>query len=205
MPLEETGIQNFYDAARLTDFARDFQFRVLQLGPNQYNSQYQNQLVYMTTASLPNRSINNQTVPYMGLNFNVPGSVSYPGSEGWAVTFRMPQNHGIRRTLENWQFNIFDDETSTGDYAIPARNSVIHLALLNNAGTSIREYIMYGVYIVNLGEVSYDIAGTGAPVTFTATFAYQYWRLAKDLQGGNALGAAAPIVAASLANPQRTG
>lgn len=193
MPLTETGIQNFYDAARHQDFARDFQFRILQLGPNQYNSQYLNQLVYLTTATLPNRAINNQVVPYMGLGFNVPGSVSYPGSDGWAVTFRMPQNHGIRSTLEKWQINTFNDDTSTGDYAIPDRSSVIHLALLNNAGDSIREYVMYGVYVVNLGDVSYDITGSGAPVTFTATLAYQYWRLNKDLQGGNALQSVSPV------------
>ena len=179
MPLAEQGIQNFYDAARASDFARDFQFRILQLGPNIYNSQLQDRLVFLTTATLPNRSITNQPVPFMGLQFNVPGSATYPGSEGWGVTFRCPQDFAIRRTLESWTRDTFDDETSTGDYTIPSRASVIHLSLMNNAGASIREYILYGVYCQSLGDMSYNLEGSGAPVTFTATLAYQYWRLAK--------------------------
>lgn len=184
MPIEVTGIQNFYDAARTTDFSRDFQFRILQIGSNQYNQEFQNRMVFLSTASLPNRTINNQTVPYMGLTFNVPGSVSYAGSEGWNVTFRMPQDFSLRDTLERWQVSTFDDETSTGDYSLPSRDSVIHLALLNNAGTAIREYVLYGVYVTALGEVGYDLKGSGAPVEFSATLAYQYWRLVKSL-GGN--------------------
>jgi hypothetical protein len=158
-------------------------------------------MVFMTTASLPTRTINNQAVPYMGLNFNVPGSVSYSGSDAWSVTFRCPQDYSIRDTLEAWQINIFDDETSTGDYSVPARDSVIHLALLNNAGTSIREYVLYGVYPTALGDVGYDVTGTGAPVTFTATLAYQYWRLVKSLGRttavplGNLVGTGAPNTA----------
>lgn len=187
MPIDVTGIQNFYDAARTTDFSRNFQFRVLQLGSNQYTADIEPYIVFMTTASLPNRTINNQAVPYMGLQFNVPGSVSYTGSDAWNVTFRCPQDFSVRSTLEQWQINIFDDETSSGDFAVPARDSVIHLALLNNAGTAIREYVLYGCYIQALGEVAYDITGTGAPVEFTAVLAYQYWRLTKALPGNVAV------------------
>lgn len=198
MPIEVTGIQNFYDAARTTDFSRDFQFRIIQLGSNQYTAEIEPYIVFMTTATLPNRTINNQAVPYMGLSFNVPGSVSYTGSEAWAVTFRCPQDFSVRSTLERWQINTFDDETSSGDYSVPARDSVIHCALLNNAGTSIREYVLYGCYVAALGDIAYDVTGSGAPVTFQATLAYQYWRLVKALPGrvavplGNQVGTGGP-------------
>ncbi len=176
--IDLTGIQNFYDQARIGDFSRDFQFRIIQLGPNQFSTLLgPSKLVYMTTATVPNRAINNQAVPFMGLSFNVPGSVSYPGSDGWAVTFRMPQDYSIRDTLETWQIGTFDDETSTGDYNIPGRDSVIELGLLNSAGNITRHYTLFGVYVVNLGDVAYDLTGGGTPLTFTATLAYQYWRL----------------------------
>jgi len=196
--IDLTGIQNFYDVARIGDFSRDFQFRIIQLGSNEWDTELgPSKTVYMTTASIPNRAINNQTVPYMGLNFNVPGSVSYPGSEGWSVTFRMPQDYSIRDTLERWQITTFDDETSTGDYNIPGRDSVIELGLLNTAGNVIRFYTLYGVYVVNLGEVAYDITGSGAPMTFPATLAYQYWRQGSSIRasgGDTALTQATKIV-----------
>lgn len=177
MAIEVTGIQNFYEAAATTDFSRDFQFRILQLGPDSRSREFQDRMVFLTTASLPNRTINNQTVPYMGLAFNVPGSVSYTGSESWAVTFRIPQDFSIRDTLERWQIDTFDDETSTGNYHVPKKDSVISMGLLNNAGDTIRIYTLYGVYVVALGDVAYDLKGSGAPMEFSATLAYQYWRL----------------------------
>lgn len=179
MPLETTGIQNFYDAAYTLDFSRDFQFRILQMGIDRYTRVLQNRMVFLTTANLPNRTINNQAVPYMGLSFNVPGSVSYAGSDAWAVTFRMPQDFSIRGILEQWSRDVFDDEISTGDYTIPGRDSVIEMALIDNAGNYIRHYTLFGVYVLALGDMAYDLKGAGAPVELQATLAYQYWRVTK--------------------------
>jgi hypothetical protein len=180
MPINIPGIQNFYDAAISTDFSRDFQFRIIQMGSIRYDIDLSDRMIFMTTSTLPNRIINNQPVPFMGLSFNVPGSTAYTGSDAWAVTFRMPQDFSLRDTFELWQRDIFDEDSSTGDYKVPRRDSIIHLALLDNYMKVIREYKLYGVYIVNLGDVTYTLTGGGTPVEFTATLAYQYWALAKE-------------------------
>jgi hypothetical protein len=78
-------IQKFYSTAVQRDFARLFQFRLTSFGNVVFSTE---QYTYVETASLPGRTINNVQVPYMGLQFNVPGTVSYPGSTGYAVTFR---------------------------------------------------------------------------------------------------------------------
>ena len=53
-------------------------------------------LVYCTAGSLPARSITNVAVPYMGLNFNIPGNATYPGSEGYSLQFYCDQNSQIQ-------------------------------------------------------------------------------------------------------------
>lgn len=172
------NIVDFYRAAQTKDFARLFQFRLLQLGrvPLQ-----EDQLVYVETASLPGRSINQVAVPYMGLSFNVPGTASYPGSTGYQVTFRCDADYDIRSLLEQETFKTFNDDTSTGDYSIPGPDSVLTMALLGPGdratGPSIvRVYNLYGVYVQALADVGYDIKDAGNVATVQATLAYQYWR-----------------------------
>ena len=165
------SIQDFYAAAQAQEFARDFQFRIRTLGPF-----VENDLLYIKTAALPGKEITNQPVPFMGLDFNVPGSVKYTGSESWEVVFRCDEGLNIRNKLENWIKEIFDDETSTGKYGVPTEQA--SMDLLGKDLKSIRRYDFIGIYPKTLGPIQYDIEGDGKPLEFTATFAYQFWRLA---------------------------
>ena len=164
------SIQDFYAAAQAGEFARDFQFRVRTLGPFT-----EDDLLYITTASLPGKAITNQAVPFMGLQFNVPGSVTYPGSDGWTVNFRCDEGINIRNKMENWLKEIFDDATSTGKYGVPVEEA--SMDLLGKNMETIRRYNFTGIYPVTLADMAYDIQGTGVPLTFDCTFAYQFWRL----------------------------
>lgn len=164
------SIQDFYAAAQAQEFARDFQFRVRTLGPF-----VDNDLLYITTTTLPGKEISNQPVPFMGLDFNVPGSVKYTGSEAWDIVFRCDEGLNIRNKLENWIKEIFDDESSTGKYGVPTEQA--SMDLLGKDLSPIRRYNFIGIYPKTLGPIDYDIQGTGEPRIFTATFSYQYWRL----------------------------
>ena len=166
------SIQDFYNAAQANEFARDFQFRVRTLGPFT-----EDDLLYITTATLPGKAISNQVVPFMGLDFNVPGSVKYTGSDSWAVTFRCDEGLNIRNKYESWVAEIFDDASSTGKYGVPVEEA--SLDLLGKDLETVRRYDFTGVYPVDLGAMDYNIEGTGTPMTFTATLAYQYWRLSE--------------------------
>jgi hypothetical protein len=168
------NISDFYRSVQQGDFARQFQFRVVQLANTSFGEQ---QLVYLETANLPGRAINNVQVPFMGLNFNVPGTASYPGSDAWAVTFRCDQSYNIRAVLENATFNTFDDGTSSGDYNIARNSSVITINLLNKSGGTARQYTLYGAYVVSVGDISYNLGDSGSIVTVPANLAYQYWRV----------------------------
>lgn len=168
------NISDFYRSAQQFDFARQFQFRVVQLANTNFGEE---QLVYLETANLPGRTINNIQVPFMGLNFNVPGTATYPGSDAWAVTFRCDQAYNIRAVLENATFNTFDDGTSAGDYNIARNSSVITLNLLDKGGGTARQYTLYGAYVASVGDIAYNLGDNGSIVTVPANLAYQYWRV----------------------------
>ncbi len=164
------SIQDFYAAAQAQEFARDFQFRVRTLGPF-----VENDLLYVRTTTLPGTEITNQTVPFMGLDFNVPGSRKYTGSNAWELSFWCDEGLNIRNKAENWIKEIFDDETATGKYGVPTEQA--SMDLLGKDLEAIRQYNFVGIYPVSIGPINYDLQGDGKPLDFPITFAYQYWRL----------------------------
>ena len=170
------SIQNFYTTAARKDFARLFQFRLRSFGNIDFLPEH---FTYVETASLPGRSITNVPVPYMGLSFNVPGTVTYPGSPSYAVTFRCDQNYDLRAVLEAATFNTFDEATSTGQYSLPGAGSVLTMELLDKQMNPIRYYTLFGVYVQSLADTAYNIGDTGTVATINATLAYQYWRSGK--------------------------
>lgn len=184
--MAQLGIQNYYQSIQKHGFLRNFHFRILSingtlLAPLNTEMMGNNMegAAYVTSSTVPARTITNQTAPFMGLDFNIPGSAKYENSSGWSVTFRTPGDMLVRNALEQMNFNIFDDATSTGAYGVPCAENVISLALLNIEGEAIRQYDLYGVYPVSVGEMSFDLTGDGAPVEFTATLAYQFFRVKK--------------------------
>jgi hypothetical protein len=169
------SIQNFYQTAYKKDFARKNLFRVISIETGVAGLTFDDSdLVYVTTTSLPKRDINNIPVKYMGLQFNVPGTASYTGSEGWNVTFRMPQDLSIRRKFEAWSRVMFDDATSTGLYELKNAGNVT-LALMGKGGLPIRTYKLVGAYCKSLGDYALDVTDGGSVVEQVATLAYQYW------------------------------
>lgn len=172
---QNQDINNFFQQALNKDFARTNLFRVLYISSGATNILFDQQdLVYITTATLPTRSINNIKVPYMGLSFNVPGTANYPQSDSWQVTFRMPQDLSIRSKLELWTRGTFDDATSTGAYNLRDLGN-IGIALMGKDGSVLRVYNLIGAYCVSLGNYTLNATAAGEIVEQQATIAYQYW------------------------------
>ena len=90
-------IQDFYTQAQVKDFARTNLFRVLDISLGGTDVEFgEEDMVYATTATLPGKSITTIPVPYMGLNFNVPGNVQYDGSDAYQINFRCDEKYDLR-------------------------------------------------------------------------------------------------------------
>jgi hypothetical protein len=163
-------LQTFYAAAQANEFARDFQFYIETLGPLNEDDK-----IYMTTTELPGLGIHDQVVTFNGHQFHLPGTCDYQGNGSWTVTFHCDEGQNIREKLIAWQKEIFSFETSSGKYGVPVETAVIKLRG-KNPGVATRAFELVGIYPVTVGNVSYDVQGSGAPVSIQVTFAYQYWR-----------------------------
>lgn len=169
-------IQDFYKVAQTKDFARNYQFRVLDVSNKGASIFTEDQLVYATTAAIPGKKIKPVAVPYSGFNFNIPGPVEYNLTTGYQIAFYLDAQSTARIAMENWVQETFDESTSTGDQTLH-NNSTITLAQLDGEFNVIRTYKLFGVFPVEAADVSYTIsAADGAVVTFNATFAYQFFR-----------------------------
>jgi hypothetical protein len=175
MPVNQ-NIQNFYRSAADKDFSRDFLFRVTQMQLQGVPALEEGDLIYIKAAVLPGRSISNVPVPYMGLNLNIPGTATYPGSDSYALSFYLDAQSKLRNYFETASRALFDDQTSTGEYGTPDDDFFIQLAQLDKDLEPVAEYKLVGASLRNVSNISYDIAtGTGATVSIDATIAYHFY------------------------------
>lgn len=177
MPVNQ-NIQQFYRQAASRDFARDFLFRVTAISLQGVPELNDGDLVYARTAALPGRAITNVAVPYMGLNINVPGTATYPGSEAYPISFYLDAESNLRNYFEQASRQLFDDISSTGGYGTPGIENFIILQQLDKQLESVTggTYKLNGASIRSIENISYSIAeGTGNIVPIDVTFAYHYY------------------------------
>jgi len=185
-----TTIQNFFAKAQEAQFSRDFLFRVnsvqltgppggglIEFGGNK-------ELIYARSATLPGRAIENKTVSYMGLDFNLPGRATYTNSTGYSIEFYADADNSLRGKFESASRAVFDDQTSTGEYGMPGTADVITLDLLDKKLDRIKQLKLIGASIRDIGDLSYSISdGTGEVVSFPVTFSYHYYE--DTISGGS--------------------
>ena len=172
---ENQDISAFYQNAINRDFARKNLFRILSINSGATNIVFDpSDLVYITTTTVPKRGIHNVPTPFMGLQFNVPGTAHYPGSDSWAVEFRMPQDLGIRAKLEQWSRGTFDDQVTSGAYEVANLGNVV-LAIMGKDGNPLNVITLWGAYCTEIGDYALDITSQGEVVTQPVTLAYQFW------------------------------
>ena len=181
-------IQDFYKVAQTRDFARDFQFRVLDVSNKGVPVFTEDDLVYATAATLPGKQITPKDVPYNGFSFRIPGTVTYNNSDGFTIGFYCDATTNARVQMENWVTETFNDETTTGD-GVLHNNSTITLVQLDTKFEPLRTYNLYGCFPVNSGDISYSMVGTGEVINMDITLAYQFYRRDNELNAGvNAIG-----------------
>ena len=177
MAKTEQKISKFYSVAAGRDFSRDFLFRVTSMNLAGIDGEItEDDLIYAKAANLPGRTISNVAIPYMGLNFNVPGAASYPGAEGYQLTFYLDSKSRLRNLFEKASRAMFDDSTSVGSYGTPDQTNFIELAQLDKDLEIISSYKLIGASIRAVNDIQYQIStGTGQTVEMTVTIAYHFY------------------------------
>lgn len=172
----EQTIMDFYRVAQERDFSRDFQFRILSINPGGSAGVTfsEDDLVYAKGGQIPTRTIASSEVPYMGLQFRLPGAAQYSGE--FQSNFYCDVNSRVRQLMEEWSFQTFDDSTSMGDYYMPRESSYVELVQLDSQFEVVAMYKLIGCFPNLVGDIQYDIGGTGTAVEFAVNLTYHFWR-----------------------------
>jgi len=183
MPEGISTIQDFYKVIQDKDFARKNQLRVLSINSGAgFNIDFSpDDLVYVKAAKLPTREVQNSTASFMGLDYNIPGTVKYPGSDAYDVTFFADQQFDLWTKFQDWTRQVFDDKISAGNYFAPKASATITLVLLDNELNPIKKISLVGVVARKVGELEYTMEDTGTMHEFPVTFSYHYWEDTDDI------------------------
>jgi len=171
-------ITDFYSVAQDKDFSRKNQLRVVSItsGSGITIDFSADDLVYAKTAALPERQVQTSQASFMGLDFNVTGNVKYSGSDSYAIEFFADQRFDLWNKFTEWTMQIFDDQSSTGNYFVPKSNATIKLAVVDNNLDVIKTITLVGVACKSVSALSYDISDAGEIQQFTSNFSYHYAR-----------------------------
>jgi hypothetical protein len=191
-------IADFYQQATDVGFARDFQFRITTFDVNGVSLEDPD-LVFLKTASLPGKSINTTTAPFMGLDFQIPGTVKFDNA-AWNVKFYCSQDYNLRSMLEDSISDTFDETQSYGNMEPrDLTSNIIRLSLIDDNLNEIKVYTLLGAFITKIDDIAYDLTKSGGIQEVGATIAYQYWTTGPDsgiaagLSLGNNFGVAARL------------
>ena len=181
MPNHQT-IRTFYKEATDREFSRDFLFKVSDLKVGKLVI-LPKDLVYVKAAKLPERTLANIDVKYMGVSFNLPGVPTYGEAAGYSLTFYCDAQSELHHKFLKESARTFNDGSSTGAYDIAGDNSIIQLSQLDKQLNQIRDFRLMGASIRKVGGIEYNIAeGTGAPVTFEVSFGYHYFTVTDPIK-----------------------
>ena len=175
MSTSNQTIRSFYTQALTREFSRDFLFKVSDLKVGKLSID-ESELIYVKAAKLPERTLANIDVKYMGVSFNLPGVPTYGEASGYSLTFYCDAQSQLHHKFLQESARTFNDGSSTGAYDIAGEDSRITLMQLDKQLNPIRYFNLLGASIRKVGGIEYNIAeGTGAPVTFEVSFGYHFF------------------------------
>ena len=153
-------------AAQGGGLSRDFAFRVTNITmAGQFIGG--NDMLYAKAASVPGRNIDNMVAYSYGQEFNLGGAVRYHDAASYPIEFWCDAGGGVRATLEGMSKGQFDWGTQTAGVGVGGT------VILQQLGG--KTYKLKGAEIRDIGPINYLIDGTAEVVTFTTTFAYQWY------------------------------
>lgn len=180
-------LQSFYRSVQTYGLGKAYNFQVEDIiGIPAFNSMNQDYKLYVQSATVPSIKTNITAVPYKAFEFIVPTNVTFPENQSWSLEFFSDDSLLIRALFENWTKTIYNPLTLNSDrQALNIATNKLVLNILSdmpvkNVTDSVSltpdtQYILHGIFPVQVGPLSYNISDNGQVVKFRATMAYQYF------------------------------
>lgn len=123
-------------------------------------------------ASLPESTIGQVPVPFMGRQIKVAGDKTF---NDWTVTMLNDTDFDTRRSFETWLSAINSHTLNVGVANPLAYYSNLKVEQLNRLGNVIYTYDFVGCFPTSVGEITLGYDVNDAIEEFTVTFAVNYW------------------------------
>lgn len=138
------------------------------------NSQNGPSLVFMAKGTtLPESSVGEITVPYLGRQIKVPGDRTYAD---WTVTIMNTEGFELRKEMERWNaaINGHESNVSLGNaYAWTSASGAI-CEQLRRDGSVTHSYQLNGIFPREVSSIDLAYDQNDVISEFTVTFAYTY-------------------------------
>lgn len=170
-------IATFQNTLIKRDGLRNNLFKVLALN-TRVLSLTNEDMVYIKAANLPGRTNPTSNIQYMGMNFAYNRStVEYPGADSYDLTFLFDAKGELRQKFEAASRLIFNDLTTSGNWAVPTQQDIMTIAPLNFQYEPSAYYHLYGVAFKGFDSVNFEIAnGDGSMVELPCHMSFWYYK-----------------------------
>lgn len=126
---------------------------------------------FMSSASTPVKNIGEIPVNWQGLQFKIPGDVTY---DAFTVTFLCDKQNSSYKYMSLWGQLLVDVQSnSRGALDVIKKNLELHQLDVN--GQIISTWECVGLFPTNIGEISFDRDSSDTISTFSCTFAMDYY------------------------------
>jgi len=188
-------VEQFYQTGSSAGFSRDFNFRVtdIKVGGLETKEENDDMLIFARTASLPGREIEDKLANFGGHEFHLGGRAVYKNAAGYPIEFYCDESMDLRGRFEDASRATFNNGVGGTGFGLDTGSTIVLQSLPKTGpgnGEGKQELTLQGCSIRDIGDLDYTIAdGTGEVVTFTVTFAYQFYNWGKgtgvDDEGGD--------------------
>ena len=122
---------------------------------------------FLQSASTPTKNIGEIPINWQGLQYKVPGDVTY---DAFTVGFICDKNNSSYKYMSLWMDLVIDVQTNSRGLISDIKKN-LELHQLGNSNEIISTWECVGLFPTNVSEISYDRDSADTIGTFTATFA----------------------------------
>lgn len=169
-------IGTFINTFAKRDGQRNNLYRILSLN-TRVLTLTEEDLVYAKAGRIPGRTNPTATIPYMGMNLPYNTSTVQYDNEDFSINFIFDAKQELRTKFEQASRTVFNDLTTTGNWAAPSLSDIMTVATLDMNLEPIAYYHFYGVAFKGIDAVEFDMSGgDGSIVEIPAHFSYYYYK-----------------------------
>jgi hypothetical protein len=131
-----------------------------------------NSTLLARTTNVPSSTLGSLDFIYEGRKVQIPGDRTF---EDFVVDFIGVQDYKIRNAFESWSELINGNESNVGIIDFTSYEQDITLNLLDTGDNIIKSYILVDAWPRIVSSSALDKGATDGFVTFSVTFAYNYF------------------------------